>query len=68
MACITLILKPVKDNRNKGKSQNNITYELRCPNSKSVFIFKKWSVVTKLGLCQQINSGLILEKFRNLPH
>lgn len=41
VACITLILKPVKDNRNRGKSQNNITYELRCPNSKSVFIFKK---------------------------
>ena len=45
MACITLILKPVKDNRNKGKSQNNITYELiyelRCPNSKEVCIYFK---------------------------
>lgn len=39
--------------------------------NKSVFIFKNKkvkSIMTKLGLPQQIKGGSILEKFRNLPH
>lgn len=55
MACITSIPKPVKDSTNKGKSQANLTYKLRCQNPRQISIFK---VINHDEVrCQQINSA-----------